>query len=208
MKTNIADISKQQIRLAQSMLNKKYKQKFEVTGIGQRYGTQTNETFTVQCHSQEQPNVQFKAEVANDGAYMFDDYVAASVCNRLEQQFENACGDLYDDVILRISSRPMVTELDDPNIALDGFLRNTNADFVLYLATSESIEDIRPELELFLKDKAMISGELRYYDHVTAEQLKELKNKKNLVSEDFANEMDEVIGQQYTVVAFSSGCFE
>ena len=64
-----------QIQTAKELLNNKYDEDFEVSAIGQRYGTLSNSTYKVTCYPINHPELVFMAEISKDGSYIYDEYI-------------------------------------------------------------------------------------------------------------------------------------
>lgn len=61
--TGIFDSTKSEVRIAKKVLKEKYNEDFEIITLGGRWGTLTNDTFTVKCYPVSDPDCIFKAEI-------------------------------------------------------------------------------------------------------------------------------------------------
>ena len=86
--TGIFDSTKSEVRIAKKVLKEKYNEDFEIITLGGRWGTLTNDTFTVKCYPVSDPDCIFKAEIQKEGHYVFDEYVSTRVCKRLKTEIE------------------------------------------------------------------------------------------------------------------------
>jgi len=59
----IFDSTKSEVRIAKKVLKEKYNEDFEIITLGGRWGTLTNDTFTIKCYPVSDPDCIFKAEI-------------------------------------------------------------------------------------------------------------------------------------------------
>lgn len=192
--------TQKQIKIAENLLKEKYNEDFEVVTIGERWGTLTNNTFTVRCIPVDNPEYIFKAEIEKSGAYMFDSYVSTIVCKKLQKQLEGIIDN--DNVSVFISSRPsFIVEDSSKDISVSDFVKENDADFVIYLVTTESYEQIRESIDKFISENPDISGVVRYYENVSEEQLEQFKKDLKGATE-FTHDMDKDFDGLLKDVAF------
>ena len=152
-----------QIQTAKELLNNKYDEDFEVSAIGQRYGTLSNSTYKVTCYPINHPELVFMAEISKDGSYIYDEYISKIVCNELTNdivQKTNFNAEFF------IASRPSVFETSNKNITLDELVKlNDNTDFVIWMVCNNNIETSKmlEELNDVFSSYQNLNGELRFY---------------------------------------------
>lgn len=61
--------TKSEVRIAKKVLKEKYNEDFEIITLGGRWGTLTNDTFTVKCYPVSDPDCIFKAEIQKEGNF-------------------------------------------------------------------------------------------------------------------------------------------
>lgn len=191
--------TKKQIELAEKLLKEKYNEDFEVVTIGERWGTLTNNTFSVRCIPVDNPEYIFKAEIEKSGAYMFDSYVSTIICKKLQKQLVEIINN--DNVSVFISSRPSIIEGSDKEISVSDFAKENDADFVIYLVTTENYEQIQGSIERFISENSDISGVVRYYENVSTEQLQQYKEVSKDATE-FTYDMEKIFDELLTDVVF------
>ena len=67
--TGIFDSTKSEVRIAKKVLKGKYNEDFEIITLGGRWGTLTNDTFTVKCYPVSDPDYIFKTEIRKEGNF-------------------------------------------------------------------------------------------------------------------------------------------
>lgn len=181
-----------QIKMAENMLKEKYGQSFSVKAIGERFGTLTNNTYKVSCYPSDNPDVVFTAEINKKGNYIYDDYVAVCVCNKVKSIMQE---NLSNDIALLVVSRPSETKETDADISIEDFANNNNADFVVYAVTEKSLDDVKPDFDSVMKLLNTIDVEVRCYDEVTSEQYNkfiELSKTRNKIDSEIKFLLDEL----------------
>ena len=61
--------TKSEVRIAKKVLKEKYNEDFEIITLGGRWGTLTNDTFTVKCYPVSDPDYIFKTEIQKEGNF-------------------------------------------------------------------------------------------------------------------------------------------
>ena len=152
-----------QIQTAKELLNNKYDEDFEVSAIGQRYGTLSNSTYKVTCYPINHPELVFMAEISKDGSYIYDEYISRIVCNKLNNDIIQK---INFNAKFFIASRPSVFETSNKNITLDELVKlNDNTDFVIWMVCNNNIETSKmlEELNDVFSSYQNLNGELRFY---------------------------------------------
>ncbi|WP_423799835.1 hypothetical protein [Neobacillus sp. SAB-20_R2A] len=80
-----SEMDKEQATDVEKLLQKKYHQEFEVTHIGGRYGTATNDTVTTYVHPKDQKDLVFKAVTTKDGELVSDGYIPSLISKSFNQ---------------------------------------------------------------------------------------------------------------------------
>lgn len=61
--------TKSEVRIAKKVLKEKYNEDFEIITLGGRWGTLTNDTFTIKCYPVSDPDYIFKTEIQKEGNF-------------------------------------------------------------------------------------------------------------------------------------------
>lgn len=84
-----SSIDQNQAEEMESLLQKKYGEEFEVTHIGGRWGTGTNDTVTTYVHPKKKKDVVFKAVMSKDGELIADGYIPGLISQDFNQIVES-----------------------------------------------------------------------------------------------------------------------
>jgi hypothetical protein len=123
---------------AKVLLEKKYKEEFNVWCMGKSFGTLTNDTYTVICSPKLRPEFKFKAEIDDEGGDLLDEYVSRNICRKIELQIQKAIDRRLEPCVVRVATGSSWVESDDYRMTIENFLALTpNVKFALYLIVLE-----------------------------------------------------------------------
>ena len=168
----IDNSAKNQVNVAQKLLEEKYNKEFQVNAIGERFGTLTNNTYKVQCYPVDNVNDVFIAEIGEEGNLLYDDYVSVCVCRKVREIIKEELGSTTE---VLVESRPSITDETNPNISFEDFVKNNQADFVVYVVTKDDFSKIKEKFDSFAEANNSVNIELRAYCEKSDEQLSDFK---------------------------------
>lgn len=167
--------------LAIQMLQEKYAEEFEI----ERYvGRQSmKEYFRVVAFSKKYPEVLFEAEVACDGSYVMDEYVASRVCHLAEEQIEHNLGVLQGYVQIKVVAVSKSIDSNNADMSIQEFMaiktKNRFAVYLIFSPSGKETNKIYQGLSSALFGLECVSGNVQLY--VTDEKI--LKKAHKYLSE-------------------------
>ncbi|MCP8969375.1 hypothetical protein [Ectobacillus ponti] len=106
-------------------LQKKYGEKFKVTGLGNRLGTATNDTVTSYVYAENKPDVLFEAEVNTKGELTFDNYVERRVTRQVEDIIRKSFQDQSLEALANVHIYgPTGAKPTNPDITLEEYVKS------------------------------------------------------------------------------------
>lgn len=121
-------------------LQKKYNTEFSVKRIGNRYGTNDDNTVTTYCCPQNNENLMFTAILNKEQTSLEDDYPLRSISFELEQFIKNKLKDENINALVKctIIGLNKISEFLSVNEFINKF-NNTN--FLVYIVSDSNISD-------------------------------------------------------------------
>ena len=173
-----------QVDIAKKLLKEKYNEEFEVTEIGQRYGTLNNDTFTAICYPKNNKTVFFNAEISKEGEFLEDNYLSRIVCEELTTKVSYALNKSSVTASVLIVSRPDLIEGTNASVDANDIINSSKEiDFVVYIVkgSSASDEEALDAVKSIKSEYIKFGGECRIY---TSENNDDIAHFAELVSED------------------------
>lgn len=176
LKTYIPDQYKYE-KQACRLLEKKYHQEFQ---IFQYEGKEwTANYYKVIAYSEEYPDILFEAQIKDDGSEIYDEYICARVCRKIETQMEEYLEGLQGYIQLKVL--PLVKGIDstDADMSIEEFMdadkKNRFAVYLCYCPQIKNIKNVYKSLYNVFQQLDYMSGNIQLY--VTDEKtLKEVQN--------------------------------
>ena len=196
----IFDSTKSEVRIAKKVLKEKYNEDFEIITMGGRWGTLTNDTFTVKCYPVSDPDCIFKAEIQKEGHYVYDEYVSTCICKRLKTEIKEMINGVQ--VSVYIEAVPASNDGMDSNVTYEEFMKENNAFFGIFLVIGDSYESVSGSVENLtekypcLKDSG---SRVFYWENVSSEKINEF-DKLAKEATTFNGKMDELLENLPTIV--------
>ena len=172
--TGIFDSTKSEVRIAKKVLKEKYNEDFEIITLGGRWGTLTNDTFTVKCYPVSDPDCIFKAEIQKEGHYVFDEYVSTRVCKRLKTEIEEMMNGVQ--VSAYIEAVPSSNDGTDSNVSYEEFVKENKVHFGIFLVIGDSYESVSGSLETLVEKYPCLKdsgSRVLYWENVSSEKINE-----------------------------------
>ena len=172
--TGIFDSTKSEVRIAKKVLKEKYNEDFEIITLGGRWGTLTNDTFTVKCYPVSDPDCIFKAEIQKEGHYVFDEYVSTRVCKRLKTEIEEMMNGVQ--VSAYIEAVPSSNDGTDSNVSYEEFVKENKVHFGIYLVIRDSYESVSGSVETLVEKYPCLKdsgSRVLYWENVSSEKINE-----------------------------------
>lgn len=127
------------IDIAQELLKAKYGEDFKMYTYGKSFGTLTNNTFTVVCSPVDEPELRFEAEIAKDGSYMIDEYVARKVSDKIEKKMMEVLNSSKIDISVKVGSGTKTIESSKSDMSAEEFIElMPNAKFAIYVVIGKT----------------------------------------------------------------------
>lgn len=182
-----------EVVLAEKLLQEKYNEEFVVHAMGGRWGTLTNNTFTVTCSPKSDLDLKFKAEIRKDGSTMYDEYVSRRVSAIIEEALVASLHAVSSRVVIKVGAVDKIIESSNSHLSLEEYLelKGDSGRFVVYtllhkdalLETSGSaLYDI---IYFAIASLPKLNGSLRFYlvdDSTLDEVVSYLKENANIDS--------------------------
>ena len=172
--TGIFDSTKSEVRIAKKVLKEKYNEDFEIITLGGRWGTLTNDTFTVKCYPVSDPDCIFKAEIQKEGHYVFDEYVSTRVCKRLKTEIEEMMNGVQ--VSVYVHAVPSSNDGTDSNVSYEEFVKENKVHFGIYLVIRDSYESVSGSVETLVEKYPCLKdsgSRVLYWENVSSEKINE-----------------------------------
>ena len=172
--TGIFDSTKSEVRIAKKVLKEKYNEDFEIITLGGRWGTLTNDTFTVKCYPVSDPDCIFKAEIQKEGHYVFDEYVSTRVCKRLKTEIEEMMNGVQ--VSAYIEAVPSSNDGTDSNVSYEEFVKENKVHFGIFLVIGDSYESVSGSVETLVEKYPCLKdsgSRVLYWENVSSEKINE-----------------------------------
>ena len=172
--TGIFDSTKSEVRIAKKVLKEKYNEDFEIITLGGRWGTLTNDTFTVKCYLVSDPDCIFKAEIQKEGHYVFDEYVSTRVCKRLKTEIEEMMNGVQ--VSAYIEAVPSSNDGTDSNVSYEEFVKENKVHFGIFLVIGDSYESVSGSVETLVEKYPCLKdsgSRVLYWENVSSEKINE-----------------------------------
>ncbi len=198
--TGIFDSTKSEVRIAKKVLKEKYNEDFEIITLGGRWGTLTNDTFTVKCYPVSDPDCIFKAEIQKEGHYVFDEYVSTRVCKRLKTEIEEMMNGVQ--VSAYIEAVPSSNDGTDSNVSYEEFVKENKVHFGIYLVIRDSYESVSGSVETLVEKYPCLKdsgSRVLYWENVSSEKINEF-DKLAKEATVFNGTMQELLGEEPTIV--------
>ena len=198
--TGIFDSTKSEVRIAKKVLKEKYNEDFEIITLGGRWGTLTNDTFTVKCYPVSDPDCIFKAEIQKEGHYVFDEYVSTRVCKRLKTEIEEMMNGVQ--VSAYIEAVPSSNDGTDSNVSYEEFVKENKVHFGIFLVIGDSYESVSGSVETLVEKYPCLKdsgSRVLYWENVSSEKINEF-DKLSKESTVFNGTMQELLGEEPTIV--------
>ena len=172
--TGIFDSTKSEVRIAKKVLKEKYNEDFEIITLGGRWGTLTNDTFTVKCYPVSDPDCIFKAEIQKEGHYVFDEYVSTRVCKRLKTEIEEMMNGVQ--VSAYIEAVPSSNDGTDSNVSYEECVKENKVHFGIFLVIGDSYESVSGSVETLVEKYPCLKdsgSRVLYWENVSSEKINE-----------------------------------
>ena len=172
--TGIFDSTKSEVRIAKKVLKEKYNEDFEIITLGGRWGTLTNDTFTVKCYPVSDPDCIFKAEIQKEGHYVFDEYVSTRVCKRLKTEIEEMMNGVQ--VSAYIEAVPSSNDGTDSNVSYEEFVKENKVHFGIFLVIGDSYESVSGSVDTLVEKYPCLKdsgSRVLYWENVSSEKINE-----------------------------------
>ena len=172
--TGIFDSTKSEVRIAKKVLKEKYNEDFEIITLGGRWGTLTNDTFTVKCYPVSDPDCIFKAEIQKEGHYVYDEYVSTRVCKRLKTEIEEMMNGVQ--VSAYIEAVPSSNDGTDSNVSYEEFVKENKVHFGIFLVIGDSYESVSGSVETLVEKYPCLKdsgSRVLYWENVSSEKINE-----------------------------------
>ena len=172
--TGIFDSTKSEVRIAKKVLKEKYNEDFEIITLGGRWGTLTNDTFTVKCYPVSDPDCIFKAEIQKEGHYVYDEYVSTRVCKRLKTEIEEMMNGVQ--VSVYVHAVPSSNDGTDSNVSYEEFVKENKVHFGIYLVIGDSYESVSGSVETLVEKYPCLKdsgSRVLYWENVSSEKINE-----------------------------------
>ena len=172
--TGIFDSTKSEVRIAKKVLKEKYNEDFEIITLGGRWGTLTNDTFTVKCYPVSDPDCIFKAEIQKEGHYVFDEYVSTRVCKRLKTEIEEMMNGVQ--VSVYVHAVPSSNDGTDSNVSYEEFVKENKVHFGIFLVIGDSYESVSGSVETLVEKYPCLKdsgSRVLYWENVSSEKINE-----------------------------------
>ena len=172
--TGIFDSTKSEVRIAKKVLKEKYNEDFEIITLGGRWGTLTNDTFTVKCYPVSDPDCIFKAEIQKEGHYVYDEYVSTRVCKRLKTEIEEMMNGVQVSVYVHAVSSS--NDGTDSNVSYEEFVKENKVHFGIYLVIRDSYESVSGSVETLVEKYPCLKdsgSRVLYWENVSSEKINE-----------------------------------
>ena len=198
--TGIFDSTKSEVRIAKKVLKEKYNEDFEIITLGGRWGTLTNDTFTVKCYPVSDPDCIFKAEIQKEGHYVFDEYVSTRVCKRLKTEIEEMMNGVQ--VSVYVHAVPSSNDGTDSNVSYEEFVKENKVHFGIYLVIRDSYESVSGSVETLVEKYPCLKdsgSRVLYWENVSSEKINEF-DKLAKEATVFNGTMQELLGEEPTIV--------
>lgn len=172
--TGIFDSTKSEVRIAKKVLKEKYNEDFEIITLGGRWGTLTNDTFTVKCYPVSDPDCIFKAEIQKEGHYVYDEYVSTRVCKRLKTEIEEMMNGVQ--VSVYVHAVPSSNDGTDSNVSYEEFVKENKVHFGIYLVIRDSYESVSGSVETLVEKYPCLKdsgSRVLYWENVSSEKINE-----------------------------------
>ena len=172
--TGIFDSTKSEVRIAKKVLKEKYNEDFEIITLGGRWGTLTNDTFTVKCYPVSDPDCIFKAEIQKEGHYVYDEYVSTRVCKRLKTEIEEMLNGVQ--VSVYVHAVPSSNDGTDSNVSYEEFVKENKVHFGIYLVIRDSYESVSGSVETLVEKYPCLKdsgSRVLYWENVSSEKINE-----------------------------------
>ena len=198
--TGIFDSTKSEVRIAKKVLKEKYNEDFEIITLGGRWGTLTNDTFTVKCYPVSDPDCIFKAEIQKEGHYVYDEYVSTRVCKRLKTEIEEMMNGVQVSVYVHAVSSS--NDGTDSNVSYEEFVKENKVHFGIYLVIRDSYESVSGSVETLVEKYPCLKdsgSRVLYWENVSSEKINEF-DKLAKEATVFNGTMQELLGEEPTIV--------
>ena len=198
--TGIFDSTKSEVRIAKKVLKEKYNEDFEIITLGGRWGTLTNDTFTVKCYPVSDPDCIFKAEIQKEGHYVFDEYVSTRVCKRLKTEIEEMMNGVQ--VSAYIEAVPSSNDGTDSNVSYEEFVKENKVHFGIFLVIGDSYESVSGSVETLVEKYPCLKdsgSRVLYWENVSSEKINEF-DKLAKEATVFNGTIQELLGEEPTIV--------
>ena len=198
--TGIFDSTKSEVRIAKKVLKEKYNEDFEIITLGGRWGTLTNDTFTVKCYPVSDPDCIFKAEIQKEGHYVYDEYVSTRVCKRLKTEIEEMMNGVQ--VSAYIEAVPSSNDGTDSNVSYEEFVKENKVHFGIFLVIGDSYESVSGSVETLVEKYPCLKdsgSRVLYWENVSSEKINEF-DKLAKEATVFNGTMQELLGEEPTIV--------
>ena len=198
--TGIFDSTKSEVRIAKKVLKEKYNEDFEIITLGGRWGTLTNDTFTVKCYPVSDPDCIFKAEIQKEGHYVFDEYVSTRVCKRLKTEIEEMMNGVQ--VSAYIEAVPSSNYGTDSNVSYEEFVKENKVHFGIFLVIGDSYESVSGSVETLVEKYPCLKdsgSRVLYWENVSSEKINEF-DKLAKEATVFNGTIQELLGEEPTIV--------
>ena len=198
--TGIFDSTKSEVRIAKKVLKEKYNEDFEIITLGGRWGTLTNDTFTVKCYPVSDPDCIFKAEIQKEGHYVYDEYVSTRVCKRLKTEIEEMMNGVQ--VSVYVHAVPSSNDGTDSNVSYEEFVKENKVHFGIFLVIGDSYESVSGSVETLVEKYPCLKdsgSRVLYWENVSSEKINEF-DKLAKEATVFNGTMQELLGEEPTIV--------
>ena len=159
-----------EVRIAEKLLHEKYDEEFVIYKMGGRYGTLTNNTFSVISSPKNNPDLKFDAKIAKDGTYMTDGYVSRRVCDLIEKSLTLSLNTNLKNSVIHVGDASNANASNNSHMSIEEYIKTTkDPRFVVYIVTEKdsvtkvSSAELYNSLNIMFKSLPKLSGSLRIY---------------------------------------------
>ena len=169
---NPKEYEKQACRL----LEEKYGESFEILHYGG--WDWMSDSYKVVAYALEYPDILFEAEIKTDGTSMYDEYICARVCRKIEDLIETNIEDLPGYIQLKVLPLFKRVQSVDADMSVEEFFeQNQKNRYAVYLGYSPQIKDVKAvygQIAGAFENLEFMSGNIQLY-LMEEDKLKEMQ---------------------------------
>ena len=129
-------LNKEIVQDIKDKLLEKYGEPFEVSHLGERFGTYSNNTVKAYCYPLSNENLRFTAILNNDRVHFKDDYSLRLICYEIEEFIKNEFLINSVNAYVRIATFG-IEENNEKNISKEIICNNENISFLAKICINE-----------------------------------------------------------------------